>query len=299
MAEPAETADPLEGNCPAFDLLRIFDSIVLPSAVLSHMDLNTRKLLRLCCKRLRADVDALVTSITINRYNIPKLQPTVPGSLALRYPRLRRLAFGANEPRDVAALLRAQLPALASSLDCLDFWSYYASISMDLWTALVELAPTALRLRLNINESLLRRMEVATVLAALSTLRAGRPGLVIEFNTGHTSFGFRSTGPETLQFLSSADYVRSLGVSIGLHGRELQDEHFFDRIAITGAASSPATAVAAPSRPLPSPAATSIEALSLTHYEAAERPPVGPLLRGIHLLAALRDLTLDCEITLL
>ncbi|GIL91639.1 hypothetical protein Vretifemale_19250 [Volvox reticuliferus] len=139
-------------------------------------------------------------------------------------------------------------------------------------------------------------MEVAAVLAALSTLRAGRPGLVMEFNTGHTSFGFRSTEPETLQFLSSVDYVRSVGFSIGLHGRELQDEHFFGYIAIAGAASAMVTA---PSLRQPSPAATSIEALSLTHYEAAERPPVGPLLHGIHLLAALRDLTLDCEITLL
>ncbi|GLC34337.1 hypothetical protein PLESTB_000740300 [Pleodorina starrii] len=294
MAElPYSQAD----TCAAFDLLGLFDSILLPSAVLTLLDLNTRKLLRVCCKRLRAEVDVHVTSITINRYNISKLQPTQPGSLAARYPRLRRLAFGANEPRDVAALLRSQLPSLAPSLACLDFWSYYASVSSELWAALVELAPPALTLRLNINESLLRRMEVDAVLGALRALRSGRPGLVVEFAAGHTSFGFRSTERETLRFLASAEYIRSLGFSIGLRGRELQDGRFFEYLAAEAAPRPPPPAAAAAAA-TPSPAARAITALSLTHYEAEERPPVGPLLAGLHLLTALRSLTLDCEISL-
>ncbi|EFJ47179.1 hypothetical protein VOLCADRAFT_92360 [Volvox carteri f. nagariensis] len=304
MTETAENAYPQDEDSTSFDLLGLFDSILLPSTVLLRLDLSTRKLLRVCCKRLRAEVDAHVSSITINRYNIAKLQPTEPGSLSRRYPRLRRLAFGANEPRDVAALLRAQLPTLAPSLDCLDFWSYYASIPTDLWTALVELAPPALTLRLNINESLLRRMEVAAVLDALAALRAGRPGLAVEFNTGHTSFGFRSTEPATLRFLASADYVQSLGFSIGLRGRELQNSSFFKCFVTGGAVAEEEEAEGLqrmPTQPTAAaepPAGSAIQALSLTHYESVERPPVGPLLHGLHLLTSLRSLTLDCEISL-
>ncbi|GFR50433.1 hypothetical protein Agub_g12654, partial [Astrephomene gubernaculifera] len=233
---------------PAFDLLSLFDSVLLPTAVLCHLDLNTRKLLRVCCKRLRAEVDACVTSLLVNRYNVSKLLSGSPGSLARRYPSLRRLAFGANEPRDVATLLQAHLPALRRSLDCLDFWAYYASFSPALWSLLIESSPApVLRLRLNINESLLRRMELDAVFAALQALAASRPGLVVEFNTGHSFFGFRSTEAPTLRFLASAGFVRSLGFSMGLRGREYQNEQFFAQLTGAGADHADArTAAAAP-----------------------------------------------------
>ncbi|PNH08835.1 hypothetical protein TSOC_004588 [Tetrabaena socialis] len=348
------------------DLIYLFN-ILLPSAVLSHCDIHTRKLLRVCSKRLRSEVDGTVTSLTINRYNIGRLS-SANSPLAARYPRLACLAFGANEARDVAALLAAHLPALAAPtptrppLATLDFWSYYASFSPGLLEQLLRHCPRpAVRLRLNLNESLLRRVEAGEVLAALRALRAGRPGLEVEFNVGHTFFGFRSTTPPLLRFLRAARYVRSVGFSLGLRGRELQDAGFFERLAAgggggggggggeggggghdgegpgaggqdrdgeevagededeeeeggdgagwwaveEGAARAPAAAAARARRPAApagrcgvAAAATALRSLSLTHYEAADRPPVAPLLAGLRLLAGLTALTLDCEVAL-
>jgi hypothetical protein len=69
MKESHKPAGSADTTCIiGFDLLGLIDRIVLPSAVLSHLDINTRKLLRVCCKRLRAEVDAHVTSITVNRW---------------------------------------------------------------------------------------------------------------------------------------------------------------------------------------------------------------------------------------
>ncbi|KXZ54729.1 hypothetical protein GPECTOR_4g798 [Gonium pectorale] len=275
-------------TCAAFDLLGLFDRILLPRQVLEHLDVNSRKILRVCCKRLRDEVDA---------YNIRKLSDGPPGLLARRYPALRRLAFGANEPREVAALLRSHLPSLAPALACLDFWAYYASVSADLWSLLVAHCPPALTLRLNLNESLLRRMEVDHVCAALDALQQGRPGLVVELNAAHSFFGFRATDARTLAFLRDAGYVRSLGFSIGLlRGRELQNERFFSHLVPPPGTASGGSGQGGGEGG--GAAADALEALSLTHYESEERPAVGPLLADLHLLRRLASLTLDCEISI-
>lgn len=261
-----------------------------------------------------------------HRYNVSRL---CAAPLASRYPSLRRLAFGAGEAKDVAGLLAAHLPYMRN-LYCLDFWSYYSSISTALWDTIVRQSPPSLRvLRININESLLRRMEMSDVVVALEALQAARRAaaagggggggreLVVEFNTGHTFFGFRNTEATTLQYLANASYVRSVGFSVGLQGRALQGEGFMSMLASygNGAAAAAATAgtdtgdisgsggggsssLAGVSAVPQSAAATALQALSLTNYEAAERPPVAPLLHGLPLLANLRRLTLDCEISL-
>ncbi|KAG2496272.1 hypothetical protein HYH03_005505 [Edaphochlamys debaryana] len=214
---------------------------------------------------------------------------------------------------------------------------YYSSFNANLLSALLELSPRGpgrpLTVRLNLNESLLRRMEPEGVLEALRKLREGRPGLVVEFNTGHTFFGFRTgMDPATLSFLAGASWIRSVGFSLGLHSRRLEGEAFLDHLAGSAAAEAAEAAAARAAEAAAAarregeangaagagggaagrsgsgevagwagrapPAAAAIEALSLTHYEAAERPPVAPVLRGLHHLIALRTLTLDCEIAL-
>ncbi len=265
--------------------------------------------------------------VCAHRYNVARLSAA---PLASRYPSLRRLALGAGEAKDVAALLATHLPYMRN-LYCLDLWSYYSSISTALWDTIVRQSPPSLRvLRININESLLRRMEMVDVVAALEALQAARRAaaaggggggggeLVVEFNTGHTFFGFRNTEAPTLQYLAGASYIRSVGFSVGLQGRALQGEGFMCMLASYGnggaaTAAAAATAgadtggisgggggssLAGMSAGPPSAAATTLEALSLTNYEAAERPPVAPLLHGLPLLANLRRLTLDCEISL-
>ncbi|KAG2442221.1 hypothetical protein HYH02_009705 [Chlamydomonas schloesseri] len=378
----------------SLDLLHLFDRIVLPREIIRHLDVHARRLLRTTSRRLRDEVDACTTSLTINRYNIAKLSAT---PLRRRFPALRRLAFGPAEPKDIARLLAAQLPGLVAAaagaadggagtgggsgggagggggggggaggggggggggLKELDFSGYFASMSTELWEAIVRHAPPDLTLRLNANESLLRRMEVDQVLAALAALRRGRPRLTVSFNTHHSFFGFRSTEPHVLRFLSAAPYITDLGFSVGLRGRDTQHAGFFELLAVEPAeeeltAAAAAAAITSSSAdgggrgggggelPVSPPAAAaasgdgagrqqqgrrtkgqeqqqpgegegdgtrgqmrrrglagSLVSLSLTHYEAEERPPLGPLLGGLHLLGRLTRLTLDCEISL-
>lgn len=60
-----------------FDLLHLFDRIVLPRDILRHLDVHARRLLRTTCRRMRDEVDSVTTSLTINRQaspNFPELQ---------------------------------------------------------------------------------------------------------------------------------------------------------------------------------------------------------------------------------
>ncbi|KAG2434712.1 hypothetical protein HXX76_007602 [Chlamydomonas incerta] len=383
----AASAGPAAGELllpESIDLLHLFDRIVLPRDIIRHLDVHARRLLRTSCRRLRDEVDACTSSLTINRYNIAKLAAT---PLCRRFPSLTRLAFGPAEPKDIARLLAAQLPGLVAAsaagsvagakvaaaagadrgsggLRELDFSGYFASMSTELWDAIVQHGPPDLVLRLNANESLLRRMEVDQVLAALAALRRGRPRLTVSFNTHPSFFGFRSTEPRVLRFLSAAPYITDLGFSVGLRGRDTQHAGFFELLAaepppaaadeeededeeLAAAAAAAGVAMAGvagaggsrggqgssaasggggggggmhrhgPTREAGqhqqqreqqqqqaqrerrrAGLAGSLTSLSLTHYEAEERPPLGPLLAGLHLLSRLTRLTLDCEISL-
>lgn len=93
---------------------------------------------------------------------------------------------------------------------------------VQLWEQLVQHLPPNARLRLNVSDSLMRRFSLAEALAAVDALHAAKPGVVLEFNTGHHYFGFRDTSPEVLRFFAEARYVSGLAFSLGLHGRATQ-----------------------------------------------------------------------------
>lgn len=93
---------------------------------------------------------------------------------------------------------------------------------MQLWDELVNYIPPSATLRLNINDSLMRRFSLTEALDALRQLAAAKPGVTLEFNTGHHYFGFRDTGVEVLEFFSKATNITGLAFSLGLHGRSTQ-----------------------------------------------------------------------------
>lgn len=93
---------------------------------------------------------------------------------------------------------------------------------LQLWEQLVLHLPPKAVLRLNINDSFMRRFSLEEALASLRQLHAAKPNVTLDFNTGHHYFGFRDTSPEVLSFFAAADYIKGLSFSLGLHGRATQ-----------------------------------------------------------------------------
>lgn len=114
---------PMDVDNEPLALLDLFN-VVLPQTVLKHLSTNTRKLLRLVCKRLRAEVDHAVTTLTLNRFNIERLM-RLP--IPSRFPSLTKLVFHSCEPDSVTGFLAQHLRSL-KKLELVDMFKYYASI---------------------------------------------------------------------------------------------------------------------------------------------------------------------------